>query len=185
MDVIKLIEELKNKNEKSLDNIMQLYQNKVYNTCLGLLQNENDADEITQDVFVKMYQNISSFKGESAFTTWLYRIAVNESLQFLRRKKAKRALGFITSLFDSNNKDVESVDFIHPGVLVEQKENAQFLFKAIKNLPENQKVVFTLKNIEMLSQQEIASIMHLTEGAIESLLQRAKQNLRKTLKNII
>jgi RNA polymerase sigma-70 factor (ECF subfamily) len=176
------IEELKNKKEEGLYFIIQEFEKKVYNTVLGLVQNENEAEEITQDVFVKVFNNSSSFKGDAAFSTWLYRIAVNESLQFLRKQKAKKRMQFFSFL--GKKEEELAIDFAHPGVQLEQKENAALLFKAIKKLPEQQQVAFVLKNIELLKQQEIATIMQTSEGAVESLLQRAKQNLRKELSNL-
>jgi RNA polymerase sigma-70 factor (ECF subfamily) len=177
-----LIDELKNGSEAALDTIINKYQTNVYNTCVGLVQNETDAEDITQEVFVKMYQNCSSFKGGALFSTWLYRIAVNECLQFLRKQKAQKRwqkiLPFTTAIKES------AIDFIHPGVLLEKKENAAILFKAIKKLPQNQMVAITLKNIEGLSQQEVADILETSTSAVESLLSRAKQNLKKEIENI-
>jgi RNA polymerase sigma factor (sigma-70 family) len=177
-----LIEELKNKSERALDEIIEKFQNNVYNTCLGLVQNSEDAEEITQDVFVKVYNNCSSFKGDSSFSTWLYRIAINESLQYLRKKNAKKSIQWLTGFFGKKENENSVITFEHPGILIEKKEDAKSLFKAINTLPEKQKVAFNLKNIEMLSTKEVAEIMETTENAIESLLQRAKQNLKTQLK---
>ncbi len=180
MTLEQAIESIKGGNNDGLDEIINLYETMIFNTVLNLVQNQNNAEEITQDVFVKSFFKISSFKGESLFSTWLYRIAVNESLQFLRKQKAKKWLHF----FSINDiKEETAIDFVHPGVIVEQKENATKLFKAIKNIPEQQQVAFTLKHMEQLKQIEIAAIMNINEGAVESLLQRAKQNLKKQLEN--
>ena len=182
MNEATLIEELKNKSERALDEIIEKFQNNVYNTCLGLVQNTEDAEELTQDVFVKVYNNCSSFKGDSKFSTWLYRIAINESLQYLRKKKAKKSIQWFTDFFGKKENENSVVEFEHPGIHLEKKEDAKLLFKAINTLPENQKVAFNLKNIEMLSTKEVAEIMETTESAVESLLQRAKQNLKTQLK---
>ncbi len=179
MTIEQAIAELKCGNQIAIERIIDEFEIKIFNTILGLVQNENEAEEITQDVFIKMYYNISSFKGEATFGTWLYRIAVNESLQHIRKRKAKKWMHFFS--FTNKKPEDNETDFVHPGVLLEQKESAKILFKAIKGLPQNQQVAFTLKNIEMLSQQEIASIMQISEGAVESLLSRAKQNLKKAV----
>jgi RNA polymerase sigma factor (sigma-70 family) len=177
-----VIEALKNGSTDALQSVINDHQNNVYNICIGLLQNAEDAEEVTQDIFVQLYYKISSFKGESQFSTWLYRIAVNECLQFLRKAKAKKRLQFFGL---GKKEEANAIEFVHPGILLEQKENAAILYKAIKKLPSQQQVAFTLKNMEQLKQNEIAAIMQLSEGAVESLLQRAKQNLKKEISILI
>jgi RNA polymerase sigma-70 factor (ECF subfamily) len=118
------IEELKNGNEKAFDAIIEQYQTNVYNTCLGFVQNEKDAEELTQDVFIKLYQKISSFKGESAFSTWLYRISVNACLVFEREKKAKKRFAIFGNLFGGSSNEPEPAEFNHPGVVLEKNTDA-------------------------------------------------------------
>jgi RNA polymerase sigma factor (sigma-70 family) len=159
------------------------HQDKVYNVVLGMLQNEQDAEEITQDVFIEVYKKASSFKGESAISTWLYRIAVNKSIDHLRSKKTKKRFGIFTALFHPQTNEVvtEPGNFVHPGVLSENKEKAKYLFAAIHSLPETQQTAFILNEMEQLSYKEISEVMQTTVSAVESLLVRAKQNLRKRL----
>jgi RNA polymerase sigma-70 factor (ECF subfamily) len=179
-----LIENLKKGDEAAFREIVETRQGMVYNTVLGLLQNAEDAEDVTQEVFIKVFESVRQFKGESAFSTWLYRIAVTTALEFLRKKKRKKRFAFVTGLFgDSASPLYEPADFVHPGVQLDNRENARILFGAIHRLPENQRVAFTLHKIEGLSYQEVADVMHTTVSAIESLLHRAKQNLRKMLEN--
>ena len=158
--------------------LVDAYKNKVYNTVLGLVQNTADAEDISQDVFVKVFEKLGDFRNESSPGTWIYRIAVTTSLDFLRKKKRRSVFGFFGHADDEN---VYPTEFDHPGVLAEQKEDAKILFKAIRSLPENQQTAFVLQKTEGLSQTEIAAIMKISIGAVESLLSRAKQNLKKTL----
>ncbi len=151
-----------------------LYADKVYNTALSYAQNEADAEEITQDVFTSIFRYAANFKGDSAVGTWIYRITVNTSLNHLKRKKRFSFLKF-------GDIDAGRPDFEHPGVLMENKENAKILFKVIDALPENQKTAFILSYVEDLPRQEVADIMALSLKAVESLLQRAKANLRRRL----
>jgi RNA polymerase sigma factor (sigma-70 family) len=176
------IEELKKNKEAGLHYIINEYEKNVFNICIGLLQNVENAEEVTQDVFVKVYYKISSFKSDALFSTWLYRIAVNESLQYLRKVKAKKRLQFFLL---GKKEEEKAIDFVHPGIVIEQKENATILFKVIKKLPMQQQIAYTLKNIEQFKQQQIAAILQLSEGAVESLLQRAKQNLKKEIELLI
>jgi RNA polymerase sigma-70 factor (family 1) len=168
----------------SFQEIYEEYKNKVFNTVISYVQNTEDAEEITQDVFVEVHHSLKSFEGRSTPGTWIYRISVNKSLDFIKKKNRKKRFAFITSLFDESGAvKHDSVDFYHPGVLMENKENAAILFRSVQELPENQKTAFILSKVEGLSYAEIAEIMQLSISAVESLLVRAKQNLQKQLKN--
>jgi RNA polymerase sigma factor (sigma-70 family) len=177
-----LIEQLKQGDESAFKSIVETWQNMVYNTAIGIVQNAEDAEDITQEVFVQVYQSVSSFKGDSKFSTWLYRIAVTKSLDHERRKKRKKRFGFVKSLFgDDSEVTVNPPDFHHPGVVLDKKENASLLFRTIKELPENQRIAFTLHKVEGLSYQEVSDVMKTTVSSVESLMHRAKNNLRKKL----
>ncbi len=164
---------------------IQQHQDKVYNVVLGMLQNQQDAEEITQDVFIEVYKKANAFKGESSVSTWLYRIAVNKSIDHIRSKQRKKRLAIITGWFSSQNYETinEPGYFVHPGVVSENKEKAKYLFTAIQSLPETQQTAFVLSEMEQLSYKEISEVMNTTVSAVESLLVRAKQNLRKRLGN--
>jgi RNA polymerase sigma factor (sigma-70 family) len=150
------------------------------------LQHREEAEDITQEVFIEVYQSLSKFKEQSTISTWIYRITVNKCLDHLRAKKRHKRFGFITSLFHHETGEVlhEVSHFDHPGIELEKKEKAKLLFQAIEYLPENQKTAFILWHIEDLPQKEIAAIMQCSINAVESLLQRAKANLRKELEKI-
>ena len=165
-----IIESFINGNEKAFAVLYELYSDKVYNTSLSYAKNVEDAEEITQDVFIKIYKSAATFKGESSLNTWVYRITVNTSLNFLKKKNR-------FSLFKNIPTKSQSIDFEHPGVLLENKENATALYKAMDCLPSNQKTAFILSFIEGLPRQEVADIMKTSLKAVESLLQRAKKNL--------
>ncbi|HMR90779.1 MAG TPA: RNA polymerase sigma factor [Chitinophagaceae bacterium] len=182
MDERILVEQLKSGNEAAFKTIVETWQDMVYNTALGIVQNAEDAEDIAQEVFVQVYQSISSFKGDSKFSTWLYRIAVTKSLDHERRKKRKKRFAFVKSLFGEDNEAIVSPpDFIHPGVQLDKKEDAKALFLAIKKLPENQRIAFTLHKVEGLSYQEVSDVMRTTVSSVESLMHRARTNLRKEL----
>lgn len=177
-----LIEQLKKGDQSSFSALVTKYQDLVYNTALGIVQNSEDADDITQEVFVQVYLSVSSFKGESKFSTWLYRITISKALDHEKKKKRKKRFAFVQSLFGSHEEENNHpVEFNHPGVQLEKKESAADLFKALKQLPENQRIAFTLHKVEGQSHQEIAAIMNLSVYAIESLMGRAKVNLKKLL----
>ena len=181
-DETDLVARLKQGDESAFRMIVETRKDLVYNTALGLLQNAGDAEDITQEVFIKVYESVHQFKGESAFSTWLYRIAVTKSLEMIRNRKRKKRFAFITGLFgDSNELRHDPPDFVHPGIQLDNREKATVLFKAIEKLPENQKIAFTLNKLEGLNYQEISEIMNATVSSVESLLHRARNNLRKHL----
>jgi len=159
--------------------LFNLNKDLVFNLALQYVQCIEDAEEITQDVFMSVYQKLDSFREEAEYTTWIYRITINKSLDFIKAKKRKKRFAFITSLFYEDGQSIkhEYADFNHPGVALEQKEAMSSLFKLINELPENQRTALILMKIESKSQKEAASIMNLSEKAVESLLQRAKKNL--------
>ena len=180
-----LIFGLRNGEDWAFKELVNLFQNKVFNTSLGLLQHTADAEDIAQEVFIQVYRSINSFKEESTLATWVYRITVTKSLDYLRSKKRKKRFGFISSLFTvDNNSHIDAVDFNHPGVQLDKKEDAVMLFKLIAQLPENQKTAFVLNKVEDLSYSEIAGILNTTVPAVDALLQRAKQNLRKKINQL-
>lgn len=174
---LEILQAIAKREQKAFRQFYELFSEKVYNISLSYAQDEQDAEEITQDVFTNIFKNAAKFKGDSAVGTWVYRITVNTSLNHIKKKKRFSFLKF--SEFKS-----EHPDFEHPGVLLENKENAKALFKVIKTLPESQKTAFILSFIEEMPRQEVADVMETSLKAVESLLQRAKQNLRKKLENL-
>lgn len=184
MNQPELIVQLQQGDETAFRKLVDTWQDMVYNTVAGIVQNADDADDLTQEVFIQVYQSVSSFKGESKFSTWLYRIAVTKSLDHLKRKKRKKRFAFVQSLFGGSSEEViHPADYDHPGVLTENKEKAAALFKALQQLPDNQRIAFTLHKLEAQKHQDIAEVMNLSVPAVESLIARAKSNLRKILEN--
>lgn len=182
MNELELIQGLRQGDEAAFKYMVETYQDRVYNTAIGIVQNAEDAEDVAQEVFIQVYRSIHSFKGESKLSTWLYRIATTRALDLLRSRKSKKRFGFMQRLFGDNNEPVHEIpDFNHPGVAMDRKENAAKLFRAIAQLPENQKTAFTLHKLEDLSYQEVADVMETSVPAVESLMHRAKQNLKKIL----
>jgi RNA polymerase sigma factor (sigma-70 family) len=169
-----LLMQISEGNKLAFEELYSLFKDKVYNTAISYLQNIEDAEEVTQDVFLTLFAKAHTFKGNSKVSTWIYKIAVNKALNKLDQRNRKP---------NSNNKIEEylSIDFQHPGILLENQEKATYLFNAIHSLNTTQKTAFILTYIEGLPQQEVALIMGNTLKSVESLLQRAKANLKKIL----
>jgi RNA polymerase sigma factor (sigma-70 family) len=184
LDERTLVEQLKQGDEAAFKTIVETWQNMVYNTALGIVQSQEDAEDIAQEVFVQVYQSIHSFKGESKLSTWLYRITITKSLDHERRKKRKKRFAFVRSIFGEQNEVlINPPDFHHPGVVLDNKQEAAVLFRAIADLPENQRLAFTLNKVEGLSYQEVSEVMNSTVSSVESLMHRAKNNLKKKLED--
>jgi len=183
MNEKELVEGLINKNEKSLLHLIQNYQDQIFRLCIGFVHNVNDAEELTQDVFIEAYNKILTFRQEAKLSTWLYRIAVNKSLNLLRKNKRNAIFKSISSLLSHDKPEIDFPDQMqkHPLQLIEMKEDAAILYAAIDSLPENQKTAFTLNKYEDMSYKEIAKLMDLSLSAVESLIHRAKLNLQKKL----
>jgi RNA polymerase sigma factor (sigma-70 family) len=179
-----LIRLLKEGDETAFKELVLTWQDMVFNTVLSILQNEEDAEDVSQEVFIQVYQSINAFKAESKLSTWMYRIATTKSLDHLRKKKRKKRFAYVQSLFGLAYEEKEQpVTFYHPGVVLDNKEKAAVLFKALNLLPEKQKVAFTLHKVEGLSYQQVGEVMGTTLPAVESLIHRAKGNLKKQLEH--
>ncbi len=156
----------------------------VFNLSLNYVQNYEDAEEITQDVFVSVYHSMQKFQEKSSITTWIYRITINKSLDHIKAKNRKKRFGILTDLLGVGDKKQDELGhFNHPGVQLEQKNAMQKIFNCINELPDNQKTALLLSKTEQMSQVEISNIMDISVKGVESLIQRAKTNLAKKLKD--
>ncbi len=162
--------------------LVEDHQSMVFRTCMGFVHNKDDADDLSQDVFVQAYQSIGKFKGDSSFSTWIYRIAINASLNKIRKTGKSSVFQRIESLFGHEKKDtigIIAIDTDNPEKIMIREEDKRWLQGTLDKLPENQRTAIVLSKYDDLSQKEIAEIMNISEGAVEALIQRAKANLRK------
>ncbi|MEY3984098.1 MAG: polymerase sigma factor CnrH [Bacteroidota bacterium] len=163
----------------SLEELYQLHHERVFNLALHYVQQVEDAEEITQDVFVKVHEKLHTFQGLSEAGTWIYRITINTALDYLRARKAnKRAFWLRVVSIHEKKPEQEAQTLNHPGIQLEHKEALQRLLRAINKLPERQRSALILLKMEGLSTEEAARIMELTPKALESLFQRAKAQLK-------
>jgi RNA polymerase sigma factor (sigma-70 family) len=177
-----LISSLQKGDPQAFKQLVDTWQHMVFNTVLGIVQDVQEAEDIAQEVFIQVYQSVAGFRGDAKLSTWLYRIAVTKALDAERKKKAKKRIANLKSWMGLGEKE-EAIHFHHPGVQLDNKELSGILFSAMQKLPENQRIAFTLIKTEGLSYEEVADIMKLTVKAIESLMHRAKENLRKKLQH--
>ena len=178
------IEALKQGKRHAYEALIDRFQDVVFNKCLSFVPNKEDAEDIAQEVFIEVFRSIKHFKGQAKLTTWIYRITTNKCLEFIRKKNTKKRFAFLQLVLGAQH-PVDKVnyftEFNHPGVQLEQKERSEQLFKAINQLPENQKVVFTLHKVDGLSYKEVSEITQKSISSVESLMFRAKKNLQAQL----
>jgi RNA polymerase sigma-70 factor (ECF subfamily) len=184
LDEQELIQRIVAKNDAAFRTLVELYQSSVLSACYQILGNQQDAEDVAQDVFVMVYRKAESFRGESGLSTWLYRIAVNLSLNRLRRRKWDRLFGILT-LSEAESEEttvrMEAPEQDRPDRQLEANERSRILTDVLNTLPEKQRVAIILHKIEGLSHQEIAEILQISLSSVESLVHRAKRNLQKKL----
>lgn len=183
-EIIKLIL-LGNREDFRL--LVEKYQPLIFRTCMGFLHDKDEAEDLTQEIFIQTYQSLSKFKGDSLFSTWIYRIAVNAALNKIRKDSKGFLIQRLESLWGNDktrNFEIAIPENENPENILILKEHHQWIKQALDSLPENQRTAIVLSKYDDLSQKEIAAIMNTTEGAVEALIQRAKSNLREKLSSI-
>jgi len=180
---IALVERARAGDQAAFEQLVRQYDRQIFRVAQHITQNREDAEDITQDVFLKAYGKLEQFQGNSKFSTWLVRIAVNESLMRLRKRKTSRTV--------SMDQDVQTEegsiprDFAdwspNPEQIYGQSELGDILRKTINGLPPGFRTVFTLRDIENLSTEETAEALGLSVPAVKSRLLRARLQLRERL----
>ncbi|WP_254712847.1 RNA polymerase sigma factor [Polaribacter sp. AHE13PA] len=181
-----LIAQLKSGKQTAFSQLLDDYQQKVFGTCISFVPNKEDAEDIAQEVFLEIFRSISKFKGDSKLSTWIYKIATNKCLEFIRKKNTKKRFAFMQTILGNEiplDKTSYFTEVNHPGILLENKEKSATIFKAINTLPEAQRIVFTLAKIDDKSYQEIVEITGKSLSSVESLMFRAKKSLQEKLIN--
>ena len=172
--------------QSAFSQLLDDYQQKVFGTCISFIPNKEDAEDVAQEVFLEVFKSIHKFKGDSKLSTWIYKIATNKCLEFIRKKNTKKRFAFMQTILGNEiplDKTSYFTEVNHPGILLENKEKSAIIFKAINTLPEAQRVVFTLAKIDDKSYQEIVEITGKSLSSVESLMFRAKKNLQVKLEN--
>ncbi len=182
MDEKELILKLKNGNEEAFNEIVERYSKKLYFLCLKMLQNEKDAEDTVQTIFLKAYMNIAKFEEKSSISTWLYRIGVNVCTDVLRKRKKETTTSLYTVSSDEEEYILEIPDEkenVEKTVLEQERKRA--LYQAIETLKPKQKQLIVLRDIEGLSYDEIANILKMNPGTVKSGINRARAALLEKL----
>jgi RNA polymerase sigma-70 factor (ECF subfamily) len=180
-----LINRCKEGDINAFDELVTHFQKRVYNFAYGIAGNYDDANDIAQEAFVRVFNSISTFRGDANFTTWIYRIVTNVFLD--ERKKVKNhrqvSLDEIIDLDETSvSRQIED-DSPLPGEIAESKERNKAVRAAIDSLPDYQRIIMTLYHLHDRSYEEIADILHLPIGTVKSRLNRARQALKEILES--
>jgi len=178
-----LVQAAKNGDDSAFEDLVRRYDRNVFRIAQHITQNREDAEDVVQDAFLKAYSNLEQFQGQSKFYTWLVRIAVNEALMKLRRRRPER----VVSLDEDVKTEEDSVpreiaDWSpNPEQLYKQAELKDILTRTIQGLPPSFRTVFVLRDVEGLSTEETADALDLSIPAVKSRLLRARLQLRERL----
>jgi len=183
-----LLEECRRGNRAAFQELVEKYQRRIVSLALGMVHNPDDAMEIAQETFVKAYENIGNFKGESSVYTWLYRIAVNKAIDFRRRQRRQSTVSF-----DNPRPEHEGQTFeetlqeerpFGPDQRAQAQQVGERVAEAIDELTPDHKAVILLREVEGLSYEEISRVMHCSKGTVMSRLHYARKRLQKKLRDL-
>ncbi len=167
-----------------LRDLHQRTAQRVYRLCLLHVRQHEVAEDLCQEVYVKVFLKLGQFRQEAQLDTWLYRVAVNTCLDYLRQQKRRARLERLWSFFRPQDEQ-DQIDRLSPAQVLEQADSRDILYAALDKLPEMQRNVFMLSKVEGLSLDEIVAVLGLTKPAVEALQHRAKTNLRKQISKMI
>ncbi|MGI1691506.1 RNA polymerase sigma factor [Thermoanaerobacter uzonensis] len=174
-----LLEKAKAGEAEAFEILTSEHQKYIYNVILKIVFDKEEALDLTQETLLKAYLNIKKFKGNSSFRTWLYRIAINCAIDYLRKRDVERSNFRKIEEFENEVKDFET-----PEEVVDKKLTAEIVMKEINKLPLDYKVVLILRDIEGLNYEEISKIMNLNLGTVKSRLWRARNLLKERIKSL-
>ena len=181
-----LVRRCKRGDRSAFRELVDLYQKKVFVVAYGMVHNADDAMDIAQEAFVKIHRNLRRFKGTSSFYTWVYRIVLNLSIDFLRREGRLPTVDFDDTMAHGEVGDGGDFAFGRaqedPGLGIDKRRMSAILHRAIDDLSANHRAAIVLREIEGFSYEQIAQALGVPEGTVKSRLSRARETLRERLK---
>lgn len=180
-----LVQGIIDSDQAAFKELVEKHQLFVIRTCYALVHDREDAQDLAQEVFIEILKSAAAFRGTAKLSSWIYRIAVNKSLNHLKRCKRRNTFSLFSFQVPGGNVQGEQTanqnTYTDGDVGMEEKELKQALHTAIDSLPVKQKIAFTLHNYEDLPYKEIAEVMNVSLSSVESLIHRARLNLQKRL----
>ena len=188
LEEAKVIEKARSKDSAAFSVLVKQYEERMLHVAYSFLRNREDARDVTQEAFVKAYESMDKFKGGSSFSTWLYRIVVNQCKDHLRKKSVRRHLAFVVREPEEEGERAEDRVVSRQPDAFDQMvsyEMGQAIRDASEQLPDQQKSAFILRYFEGLSLNEIADTLRLSEGAVKAHLWHAAQKMQKQLAGFV
>jgi RNA polymerase sigma-70 factor (ECF subfamily) len=178
-----LIEGILQRNRTAFRVLVERYQKKIIKTAYYFVGNMEDAEDLSQEIFIEIIRSMKSFRKSSTLSTWIYRITVNKSLNTVKRNRRQGIMVRLETIFNPHQAS-GNTSLNEPSVApddMEHNEKSELLHAAIRRLPENQRIAFVLHKFDDQSYRQICEIMNIGLPAVESLVHRAKLNLQKHL----
>lgn len=185
MSEIDLVIRIKSGQRNAVNELVSRYSHRVMNTCHKFLLNKEDAEDISQEVFLEVFQSIHSFRADAALSTWIYRIAVTKCMDEIKKRKRKKRISSIGKILHLDEVTELLIGSLRTDQNLMQKEQMGHIMKSLDKLPDNQRIAFTLSKIEGYSNKEIAEIMNTNTTQVESFIHRGKQKLTVSLETIL
>jgi len=187
-----LVQQFRQGDSVAMERLILKYQNRIHNIIIKICANRDDAAELTQETFVKVIENIERFQGRSSFYTWVFRIAVNLTLNYCK-KRVKIAFKSLDAEVDEQDGPVKRQlkDFLNdesspePAEIAQNRELCELAKKSLLRLDDDQRAVVILRDIEGMSYAQIAEVLEIELGTVRSRLSRARGNLREILESLI
>jgi len=182
-----LVDRFKAGDENAFDEMVTRYWDRIYGMVNQLLRNQQDAEEVTQDAFIRAHRALGSFRGESSFSTWLYQIATNLARNrywYWWRRKRDRSVSFEAPLgtdSDTTLADVFPAEVVSPEAATVTQEFVDRVSAGMEQLSEKHREILILRNVQNLSYEEIAEILKISVGTVKSRIARARESLREKL----
>ena len=167
----------------AFEELTEAYQKKIFNLAYRMVGNYDDAGDMAQEALIRIFRSIGSFKEQSSFSTWVFRITTNVCLDEIRKRKNKKAFSLDEEIHTEDGEMQRQIisDDPLPDEIAEKEELRSIVNKAINSLPEEQKIIITLRDIQSLSYEEIANVLSCPVGTVKSRINRARQALKNIL----
>ena len=178
-----IIQQILSGQTEAYGELIRQYNRKVVGYCLSMLSNQTEAQEAAQDIFVKAYHSLRKFKGNSSFSTWLYRITTNHCLDILRKRTRRKTVS-LDALVEAEGDHIERL-FAVESTAASPLENRDLIQKILATLPEDYRTILTLREADGLEYQEIADVMGCSLDAVKGRLSRARKQLQEHLRHFL
>lgn len=190
-DDSELVDRAQNGERAAFQKLVERYQEKVYSICYGKVGDEHDAKDVSQDVFIKVYRYLDGFNKDAKFYTWLYRIAVNTCIDFLRKQSRRDKVDYDDTI-GRDEEYLEGDDMLMPSNLglnpdeaLDRKELRKEMLAALEELSEKHRTILNLREVEGLSYREIADILEISKGTVMSRLYHARRYFQDALRDYL